>query len=132
MPAPEYLARFRAADLFLDTLPYNAGTTASDALWAGLPVLTCAGEGFASRVAASLLMAVGLPELVAATEEEYVETAVSLATNPQRMSTLRQLLSNRGSARLFDIRAFTQNLEAGYQELCRRHQAGLPPADIRV
>jgi len=85
MPLSEHLARHRHADLFLDTLPYNAHTTASDALWAGLPVLTCAGGAFASRVAASLLKAVQLPELIRSTQEEYERIAVDLATHPERL-----------------------------------------------
>ncbi|MBU3632018.1 hypothetical protein ICN21_01680, partial [Polynucleobacter sp. AP-Feld-500C-C5] len=81
IPADEYLARYRVCDLFLDTLPYNAGTTASDALWTGLPVLTLMGQSFASRVAASLLNAIGLPELIANTQEEYEALAIELAQN---------------------------------------------------
>jgi predicted O-linked N-acetylglucosamine transferase (SPINDLY family) len=83
MPLPEHLARHRLADLFLDTLPCNAHTTASDALWAGLPVLTCLGETFAGRVAASLLNAVRLPELITRTAEEYEGLAIDIATNPE-------------------------------------------------
>ena len=83
MPLPDHLARHRLADLFLDTLPYNAHTTASDALWAGLPVLTCLGETFAGRVAASLLNAIGLPELITTTSEAYEQMAIDLATHAQ-------------------------------------------------
>ena len=79
----EYLARYRVADLFLDTLPYNAGTTASDALRMGLPVLTCIGNSFASRVAASLLNAVNLPELITTNQEQYESLAIELATKPE-------------------------------------------------
>jgi predicted O-linked N-acetylglucosamine transferase (SPINDLY family) len=85
----EHLARYRAADLFLDTLPYNGGTTVSDALWAGLPVLTLAGEAFASRVAASLLKAIDLPELIATTQQHYQELAIELALTPQRLAQIR-------------------------------------------
>jgi predicted O-linked N-acetylglucosamine transferase (SPINDLY family) len=92
LPFPEYLARFRAADLFLDTLPYNAGTTASDALWAGLPVLTCMGTAFAARVAGSLLTALELPELITTSLAEYEHAAIELARDPSRLEALRQRL----------------------------------------
>ncbi len=91
---PEYLARFRAAGLFLDTLPFNAGTTASDALWAGLPVLTCPGETFAARMGASLLQAVGLPELIAATPADYEDMAVALAQDPARLARMTVTLDH--------------------------------------
>jgi predicted O-linked N-acetylglucosamine transferase (SPINDLY family) len=130
---PEYLARCRTMDLFLDTLPYNAGTTASDALWAGLPVLTCMGEPFASRVAASLLTAIEMPELIASTQERYEALAVALATDPQRLSEIRHRLADRRlTTPLFDIRRFTQHLEAGYRDIYERYQAGLPPEDAYV
>ena len=133
LPATEYLARYRAADLFLDTLPYNGGATASDALWAGLPVLTCAGQAFASRLSASLLNAVGLPELVTDSPEAYEELAVSLATMPERMADLRhRLAENRATAPLFDIGRHAKSIEAAYAEMQRRTQAGLPPAHIDV
>lgn len=129
--ASDYLARYRTADLFLDTLPYNAHTTASDALWAGLPVLTCAGESFASRVAASVLTAVGLPELIASTPENYEDCAVALATDADRLASIKQRLAvNRLSTPLFDSRAFTRNLETAYQRICERYQGDLPPDDI--
>jgi predicted O-linked N-acetylglucosamine transferase (SPINDLY family) len=133
LPLTEYRARYRCADLFLDTLPFNAGTTASDALWAGLPLLTCAGSAFAARMAASLLQAIGLPELVASTFEEYEEVAVRLATQPALLADLRQRLArNRRTTPLFDTQAFTDNLETGYLRAWQRHVDGLPPADIRV
>lgn len=133
LPAPEYLARYRAADLFLDTLPYNAGTTASDALWTGLPVLTRIGESFAGRVAASVLKAIGLPELVTDTQEAYEALAVELATNAQRLSEIRaKLARNRLTTPLFDTALFARHLEAAYTQIYQRHQAGLPPQHIRV
>ena len=133
LPLAEHLARQRLADLFLDTLPYNAHTTASDALWAGLPVLTRMGETFASRVAASLLRAIDLPELVTATEAEFEELAVALARDPERYRALRQRLKeNRLRAPLFDIRAFTSHLEAAYSAMHERYQAGLAPEHIEV
>lgn len=130
---PAYLARYRAAGLFLDTLPYNAGTTASDALWTGLPVLTLAGEAFASRVAASLLNAIGLPELVTTTQQQYEELAVELALNPERLARIRaKLAENRPTSPLFDTPRFTRNLEAAYLEIYDRYHSGLPPEHIRI
>lgn len=129
----EYLARYRAADLFLDTLPYNAGTTASDALWAGLPVLTRMGEAFAARVAASVLRAIGLEELVTSTQEEYESLAVELATQPQRLAQIRaQLERNRLTTRLFDTPRHTRSLEDAYLKMHARYMAGLPPEHIQV
>jgi predicted O-linked N-acetylglucosamine transferase (SPINDLY family) len=133
LPPAEYLARYRPADLFLDTLPYNAGTTASDALWAGLPVLTCMGEAFASRVGASLLKAVGLPELITSTPEHYQELAVELASNPTLLRDIRaKLAGNLRTTRLFDIAASARHLEAAYQTMYDRYRAGLLPEHIRV
>ena len=133
MPLSEHLARHRHADLFLDTLPCNAHTTASDALWAGLPVLTCAGEVFASRVAASLLNAVQLTELITSTQEEYERIAVDLATHPERLREIRQkLANNRLTTPLFDTRLFTQHIEAAYITMYERYQADLPPEHIYV
>lgn len=133
LPLPEYLARFRAADLFLDTLPYNAGTTASDALWAGLPVLTCTGEAFASRVAASLLNAIDLPELITTTQEQYEALAVELATDPERLRQIKQKLEkNRLTTPLFDTRLFTRHIEDAYRQMYERYQADLQPEHIYV
>ncbi len=107
----EHLARMQLADLFLDTLPFNAGTTASDALWAGLPVLTCAGEAFAARMAGSLLHAIGLPELVTDTFEAYEQMARRLATQPDALAVLRaRLAANRTALPLFNTRSFCRNL----------------------
>jgi len=131
LPVPEYLARYRAADLFLDTRPYNAGTTASDALWAGLPVLTCAGAGFASRVAASLLRAIDLPELITHSQQEYEDLAVQLATDPERLAGVkRKLAANRLITPLFDTLRYTKHLEGGYREIYGRYQADLPPEHV--
>jgi predicted O-linked N-acetylglucosamine transferase (SPINDLY family) len=133
LPMPEYLARYRTADLFLDTLPYNAGTTASDALWAGLPVLTCTGEALASRMAASLLHAIGLPEFVASTPEEYEALAVTLATRPDRLDSARRKLAQaRLAAPLFDAQRHTRHVEAAYEAMYERYLAGLPPEHIHV
>ena len=133
MPPSEHLARHRAADLFLDTLPYNAHTTASDALWAGLPVLTCLGETFVGRVAASLLNAAGLPELVTTTLEDYERLAIELAANPDRLAAIRAKLSDhRLTTPLFDTRLFTSHIEAAYSAMYARHQADLTPDRIEI
>jgi len=134
--SPElHLARHCHADLFLDTLPINAHTTASDALWAGLPVLTCPGEAFAARVAASLLTAAGLPELIAPDWAEYERLALQLATEPGRLAELKaRLQANRLTCDLFNTEKTTRALEAAYRAMHARRQAGLPPAhlDIRL
>jgi predicted O-linked N-acetylglucosamine transferase (SPINDLY family) len=133
VPIEEHLARFRAADLFLDTLPYNAHTTASDALWAGLPVLTCSGETFASRVAGSLLRAVGLPELVTHSLGDYEAAALRLARNPSELAALRaRLAANRLAAPLFDTERFARHLEQAYRMMWGRFLAGEAPAPIVV
>jgi predicted O-linked N-acetylglucosamine transferase (SPINDLY family) len=128
-----HLARLRVADLFLDTLPCNAHTSASDSLWAGLPVLTCAGKSFAARVGASLLGAVGLPELITRTVEEYEALAIELASSPGRLVSLReQLRLSRLTAPLFDIDSYTRHLEAAYTEMYDRYHERLPPDDIYI
>lgn len=133
MSLPEHLARHRAADLFIDTLPYNAHTTASDALWAGLPVLTCAGEALASRVAASVLSAVDLPELITTTQKDYEALAIKLATNPEQLQAIRQKLQrNRLATPLFDTRLFTRHIEDAYTQMVERYQAGLAPDHLYV
>jgi protein O-GlcNAc transferase len=130
---PEHLARQGVADLFLDTLPCNAHTTASDALWAGLPVLTQIGTSFAGRVAASLLRAVGLPELITATPQDYERRAIELAKDPDGLAALRRkLAANRATTPLFDTVLFARRIEAAYTTMHRRYQAGLPPAKITV
>ncbi len=133
MKPEEHLARYRLADLFIDTLPYNAHTTASDALWAGLPVLTCMGKSFASRVAASLLTAIRLPELISHTQEEYEAMAIELALNAEKFSEIkRKLENNRLATPLFDGKLFTRQIEAAYAEMYSRHQAELAPANIYI
>ena len=132
-PLPDHLARNRVADLFLDTLPYNAHTTASDALWAGLPVLTCAGRGFAARVAGSLLHAVGLPELVTGTLDEYEALALRLARDPELLGALRaRLAENRLTAPLFDSVRYCRHLEDAYHEIYARWQRGEPVRSFAV
>jgi predicted O-linked N-acetylglucosamine transferase (SPINDLY family) len=133
IPPATHLARHRAADLFLDTLPYNAHTTACDALWAGLPVLTRIGETFAGRVAASLLGAIGLRELITETSADYERRAVALASDPTRLSAIRnRLAQNRLTMPLFDTRRFTGHMEAAFAAMHRRHQAGERPDHISI
>ena len=132
-PMAKHLARHRLAGLFLDTDIYNAHTTAADALWAGLPVLTMRGASFAGRVAESLLRAVGLPELVADDLADYERRAVSLARAPDLLGALRvRLDQNRATAPLFDTGCFTRGLEAAYETAWARHVAGKAPAAFAV
>jgi predicted O-linked N-acetylglucosamine transferase (SPINDLY family) len=129
----EHLGRHRHADLFLDTLPCNAHTTASDALWAGLPVLTCSGDTFAGRVAGSLLMATGMPELVADSLGDYEGMALALARDPQRLSALRNRLeNNRDAAALFDLPKSTANIEAAYARMWQTWSSGQKPAAFSI
>lgn len=127
----DHLARHRVADLFLDTFPFNAQTTASDALWAGLPLVTVMGKTMPGRVAASLLKALQLPELVAESLEEYEYLAFTLATNPGLLNDARRKLEkNRQTAPLFNTRLYTANLEKAYKAMYERNQMGLPPKPI--
>jgi protein O-GlcNAc transferase len=129
----DHLARHRLADLFVDTLPYNAHTTASDALWAGLPVLTCQGESFAGRVAASQLQAVGLPELVTTSLTDYERLARKLASEPALLQSIRQKLArNRPAYPLFDTDRFRRHMEAAYAAMVDIHRRGEPPRSFRV
>ena len=129
----DHLARIRLADLFLDTLPYGAHTTGSDALWAGVPVLTCIGNTFAGRVAASLLNAVGLPELVAHSYDAYETQALKLARDPALIDEVKaKLARNRMTQPLFDTVRFTKHLEAAYACMQARHASGQPPLGFAV
>jgi protein O-GlcNAc transferase len=129
----DHLARVRLADLFLDTLYYNAHTTACDALWAGLPLITHPGETFASRVAGSLLSAVGLPELIAPSLAEYEALALKLAREPNLLADVRQKLArNRKTHPLFDTARFTRRMEAAYRTMWERAQRGEPPQSFAV
>jgi len=133
MPLSEHLARHRQADLFLDTFPCNAHTTASDALWVGLPVLTLMGQSFSSRVAASLLNAAGLPELITGTQVDYEDLAIELALSPNKLvNTKLKLANNRLSTPLFDTPLFTKNLEAAYIKIYKKYQADLQPDHIFI
>jgi predicted O-linked N-acetylglucosamine transferase (SPINDLY family) len=134
LPAQEdHLARIALADLFVDTLPYNAHTTASDALWAGVPVLTSPGGTLAGRVAASLLFAIGLPEMVAKSLDAYESTAVNLARDPSALRAVKaKLAGNRQTHPLFDTVRFTRHLEAAYTEIWKRYQRGEPAEAFAV
>jgi len=129
----DYLSRFHNADLFLDTSPYNAGATASDALRSELPLITLLGNSFASRHAASILRAVGLPELIARSTEEYESFAIELATNPEMFQAIKaKLRKNLSSSLLLDTKLFSKNLESAYQKIYHRYQDGLGPDHIYI
>ena len=133
LPRPEYLGRYQVADLFLDTHPYNAGTTSSDALRMGLPVLTRLGNSFASRMGSSILNAVNLPELITSSQEEYEKLAIKLATNPEQFKFIKdKLTKNLPSAPLFDTPLFTKHLEIAYRTMYERFHDGLKPDHIYV
>lgn len=129
----EHLARHRLADLFLDTLPYNAHTTASDALWTGLPVVTCLGEAFAGRVAASLLHAAGFPELITSSLQDYEALALRLAREPDYLTDIKaRLMAHRGTCSLFDTSRFARHLEAAYTTMWETWQRGEAPSSFCV
>lgn len=133
LPRAEYLSRYRIADLFLDTSPYNAGTTASDALWAGLPVITFLGKTFSARMGGSLLNAIGLPELVCSSQKEYEDLAVTLGTDPSKYKFIKEKLAhNRTNTLLFDIDTFTKNLEAAFIKAYGRGLSGSLPDHIFI
>ena len=133
VPPAAHLARHRLADLFLDTLPYNAHTTASDALWAGLPVLTCLGTQFDGRVAASLLEAIGLPELVTHSVEDYEALALALARDPARLAEINaQAGANRAVQPAFRYRQVSPSIEAAYQRMMEISRAGHAPESFTV
>ena len=129
----DHLSRYAVADLFLDTYPYNAHTSALDSLKAGIPVLTLKGQSFSSRVAASLLNAIGLPELIMSTQEEYEALAIDFALNPNKLIDIKnKLANNRLTAPLFDTPLFTKNIEAAYTQIYERHHADLEPDHIVI
>lgn len=131
LPHAEYLAHYKHADLFLDTLPYNAHTTASDALWAGCPVLTCTGRTFAGRVATSLLLQLGLPELTCEDEESFIAMATQLGNDRDALVTLRQHLSQqRTQSSLFDMQGFASDFRRAVQAMSARHRIGRNPVDL--
>jgi predicted O-linked N-acetylglucosamine transferase (SPINDLY family) len=133
MKLEDHLARHKNADLFLDTLPYNAHTTASDSLWAGLPVLTCLGKAFPGRVAASLLRSLDLPELITYSENEYISKAEELALNPEKLTLIKNKLdTNKFSQPLFNTELFCRNLESVFQIIFERYSFGLETEDISL
>jgi predicted O-linked N-acetylglucosamine transferase (SPINDLY family) len=133
VPYPEHLARHRCADLFLDTFHYNAGTMASKALWMGLPILTYPGDSFSNRMASSLLTDLKLPELIAASPEDYLGKAVELARSKEKLSDIhKKLAANRETSPLFDMARYTKHLEAAYAAIVQRTQEGLPPDHIEL
>ncbi|MGE3064091.1 MAG: tetratricopeptide repeat protein [Hyphomicrobiaceae bacterium] len=133
LPYAEHMSRLQCADLFLDTWPYNAGATASDALWAGVPVLTCPGRAFPSRMAGSLLNMLQLGELIAPSVEAYEATARRLATDRATVAALKaKLIAARKTSPLFDTASFTRSLEAAYAAMTERRRDGQPPAAIRI
>lgn len=132
LPRPDYLAQYAIADLFLDTYPYNAGTTASDALWMNVPVITLQGSSFPSRVASSLLTHLNLPELIHQSIESYEAQAIELATDPIKLSALKnKLAANRLTEPLFNTSLFTKSLESALINAQECYKQGLPPEDIK-
>ena len=133
VPLSEHLGRHQCADLFLDTLPYNAHTTASDALWAGLPVLTCTGTSFAGRVATSMLTALDLPELISANIAEYESLAYQLASQPEKLQQIKaKLAKNRLNSPLFNTNLMAKDVEGAYLAMYKRFQEGSPPEHINL
>ena len=133
VPYEEHLARLSHADLYLDTVPFNGGASTSDALWAGVPVVTCAGEAFAARMSGSLLSAVGLPELITNSLDGYTDMVRDLATDVNRLAQYKaRLLRQRGNTALFDAQRFCRHLELAYQGMWERSQRGQPPASFAV
>ncbi len=129
----DHLARHKCADLFIDTIPFNAITTANDALWSGLPVLTRTGESFSSRVGASLLSSIGLSELITKTEKEYETLAIELATNPERLKQIKKKLEkNKLIKPLFNTKLFTKNIESAYTMMYEKYLKNLPLENIEI
>ena len=130
---PDHLARLKLADLFLDTYPYNAHASAVDALKVGVPVLTLLGQSFAARVAASLLKAIDLPELITHSQAEYESLAIELATHPEKMEELRKrLLQNSQTKPLFNTATYTKHVENAFKQMYDRYQAKLAPANLDI
>jgi predicted O-linked N-acetylglucosamine transferase (SPINDLY family) len=129
----DHLARLKSADLFLDTFPYNSHTSACDALFAGVPIVTCPGTNFAGRVAASALLAHGVPELIADSLSAYEDIALQIARDPIKAAALRaKILRNRQTHALFDTGRFTRHLEAAFARMWQRHQRGEPPQGFSI
>ena len=133
VPYADYMARYAHADLVLDTLPFNGGTTVSDAVSMGVPVLTCAGDSFAGRMAGSILTALGLSDLITASLADYEALALDLAAHPERVHALRETLRERHARHsFFDTDRYRRSLESAYERMWERHAAGLPPAAFHV
>jgi len=133
MPLSDHLARLKLANLFIDTMPYNAHTTASDALWVGLPFLTLCGETFASRVGASMLNAIELNELITIDEKEFENLAIELAQNPKKLMQIKNKLdSNRSKKPLFNTKLFTKNLETAYLKIYEKYICNKKPENIEI
>ena len=133
MPLADHLARHRCADLFIDTFPYTAHTTCSDALWAGLPVVTRIGNSFASRVSASLLNAIGLPELISHSEKEFENLALELANDKDKLEKIKiKLEKNKISKSLFNTEIYTKNIESSYRTIYDRYSNNLSAEDIEI
>jgi predicted O-linked N-acetylglucosamine transferase (SPINDLY family) len=133
MPHADHLARHCRADLFLDTFPYNAHTTASDALWAGLPVLTCTGTSFAGRVASSMLTVLDLPELITTSVAQYESLTYELASQPEKLHQIKtKLAKNRLHSPLFNADLIARELESAYLAMYKRFQEALPPTHINM
>ena len=129
----EHLSRHKAADLFLDTLPYNAHSTCSDSLWSGLPLLTCAGNSFAGRVAASMLNAIRLPELITYSVEEYEKKAINFASNIDDLKNLKnKLIENRLKTPLFNTKLYAKNIENIFTKIYLRYLNKLKPEHIEI
>ena len=129
----DHLNRCQLADLFLDTWPYNAHTTALDALKSNLPILTLSGESFASRVTESLLQAIELPDLITRSREEYESLAIELALNPEKLQIIKnKLIENRKSKPLFNTQLYTKHLEEAFRQSYQRCQDGLKPTHIYI
>ena len=133
MSNSEHLARHRLADLFIDTFPYTAHTTCSDALWSGLPVITKMGESFVSRVSASLLTAIGLPELITKTEKDYEELTFKIARDKSLLNEIKKKLNkNRAIKPLFNTKLFTKNIESAFQIMHERYHSDIPIKNIEI
>ena len=133
MTISEHLARHKMADLFIDTFPYTAHTTCSDALWSGLPVITLMGQSFASRVSGSLLNAIGLKELITSTKKEYEDLIFELATNPKKLKSIKSKLNkNKLTKPLFNTKLYTKKIEASYIKAYKRYQSNLPLENIEI
>jgi predicted O-linked N-acetylglucosamine transferase (SPINDLY family) len=133
LPTPQYLARYRLADLFLDTYPFNGGTTVSDALWAGLPVLTLSGETFASRMAASLLSAIGMPQMITTTHAQYQAQAIELGLDRAKLEGLKQYLRFEGQSQVvFNTPRYVRHLEQAFHTMLDRARQGEKPSPLWV